>query len=135
MAAASLDRVSMRDPKNHDHKMAVKRLDTLAPNLLIARFFKAVGAPSFQDIYVAPPDFFEKLSAAIGFVPLDTWKAYLKWHLAQTNAPFLSEPFVKEDFEFERRFLNGQKEIKQRWKRVRFHSRPPVGRSPGPSLH
>jgi predicted metalloendopeptidase len=117
MAAASLDRVSMRDPKNHDHKMAVKSLDALAPNLLIARFFKAVGAPAFQDIYVAPPDFFEKLSVAIGSVPLDTWKVYLKWHLAQTNAPFLSEPFVKEDFEFERRFLNGQKEIEPRWKR------------------
>src|SRR5262245_38219433 len=111
MAAASLDRVSMRDPKNHDHKMTLMHLDTLAPNLLLARYFKAMGAPSFQDVNVAPPDFFEKLSASIAFVPLDKWKAYLKWHLVRTNAQFLSDPFVKEDFEFERRFLNGQKEI------------------------
>jgi putative endopeptidase len=117
MAVASLDRVSMRDPKNHDHKMLVTRLDTLAPNLLIRRYFKAVGAPSFQEIYVTPPDFFEKLSASIASVPLDKWKAYLKWHLIRTNAPFLSSPFVMEDFEFERRFLNGQKEIEPRWKR------------------
>jgi putative endopeptidase len=117
LAAASLDRVSMRDPKNRDHKMTVMSLDTLAPSLFLARYFKAMGAPSFQEVYVTPPDFFEKLGTAMASAPLDKWKAYLKWHLVRTNAQFLSDPFVKEDFEFERRFLNGQKEIEPRWKR------------------
>lgn len=117
LAAASLDRVRMRDPKNHDHKIALTRLDTIAPNLLLARYFRSIGVPPFQEVNVTPPDFFEKLNAAIASVPLDKWKAYLKWHLVQANAAFLSDPFVKEDFEFERRFLNGQKEIEPRWKR------------------
>lgn len=117
IAEASLDRVSMRDPKNYDHKMPVTEFSKLVPNLLMGRFFKRVGSPAFQEINVASPDFFEKLNAAIASVPLANWKAYLKWHLIRENAPYLSDAFAKEDFEFERLYLNGQREIEPRWKR------------------
>jgi putative endopeptidase len=117
LAEASLDRVAMRDPKNHDHKMAVTAANALAPNLLLTRFFKDLGTSAFTEVNVTPPDFFQKLNTALAFVPLENWKAYLKWHLIQANAPYLSAAFVKEDFEFERHFLNGQREIEPRWKR------------------
>lgn len=117
LAEASFDRVSMRDPKNRDHKMQVSALNALVPNLLLSSFFKTLGTPAFEQINVAPPDYFQKLNAAMASLPLEGWKAYLKWHLVRANAPFLAEPFVAEDFEFERRFLNGQREIESRWKR------------------
>src|SRR5947209_1436840 len=117
LAEASLDRVSMRDPKNRDHKMQVSALDALAPNLLLLRFFKAAGAPQFEQVNIVPPDYFQRLNTAVSSVPLDDWKTYLKWHLIRANVPYLSEPFVNEDFAFERRSLNGQREIEPRWKR------------------
>ena len=117
LAEASFDRVTMRDPRNRDHKMQVSALNALAPELLLSRFFKAVGAPAFEQMNVVPPGYFEKLNTAFASVPLDSWKTYLKWHLIQANAPFLSAPFINEDFEFERRYLNGQREIEPRWKR------------------
>ncbi len=117
LAQASLDRVGMRDPRNRDHKMAVSELNALAPNLPLQHFFKTTGAPAFQQVNVVPPDFFQKLSGALGDVALSDWKAYLKWRLVQANAPFLSSPFVREDFEFERHYLNGQQQIESRWKR------------------
>ncbi len=116
LAEAAFERVKMRDPKNRDHKMKVDALAALAPGLLFPQFFKAAGAPAFAEVNVAPPDFFQKLNAAMGAVPLDGWKAYLKWHLIQANAAFLSAAFVNEDFEFERHYLNGQREIEPRWK-------------------
>jgi predicted metalloendopeptidase len=117
LAQASLDRVAMRDPKNRDHKMALLDFATLAPNLNLAGFASATGSPEFTDVNVAPPGFFHELNEMIAVVPLGDWKTYLKWHVIRVNAPFLSEPFVQEDFDFELRYLSGQKEIQVRWKR------------------
>jgi putative endopeptidase len=116
LADAAWDRVKMRDPAARDHKMTLSQLNTLAPDLGFTRFFKAVGAPAFTELNVAPPDFFQKLNASIRSIPLEQWKPYLKWRLIQVNAPFLASPFVKEDFEFERHYLNGQREPEPRWK-------------------
>lgn len=117
LAEGSLDRVAMRNPKNQDHKMAVKQFSDLAPNLQFARFASAAGAPAFSQLNVAPPDFFQKLNAMLDSVSLEDWKTYLKWHVVQASAPFLSAAFVQEDFEFEHHYLSGQKEIQARWKR------------------
>ena len=117
LAGASFERAKMRDPKNRDHKMTVSDLDRVFPNLLFQRFFQAVGAAPIHDIYVAPPDFFQALNTAMDAVSLDEWRAYLRWRLIQLHAPFLSDVFVQEDFAFERRYLNGQRDLEPRWKR------------------
>src|SRR5579871_1336055 len=117
LAEASLDRVGMRDPRNHDHKMPVREFSALAPSLQFDRFARTVGAPVFTDLNVAPPDFFKKLNGMIDLVSVDDWKTYLRWHVVRAEAPFLSDSFVQEDFAFEHQYLSGQKEIQARWKR------------------
>src|SRR5262249_14244384 len=49
--------------------------------------------------------------------PLDTWKDYLRYRLADEFADALPDAFGKEDFEFSK-LLTGAKERKPRWKRV-----------------
>ncbi|HEV2992235.1 MAG TPA: M13 family metallopeptidase [Candidatus Angelobacter sp.] len=117
LAEAMLERVKMRDPKNRDHKMALSELASLAPVILFQHFLKASNAPAFDHVNVAPPEFFQKLNLLMESISLDDWKTYLKWHVIQASAQFLPESFVKEDFEFERRYLNGQKEPEPRWKK------------------
>ena len=117
LAEAMLERVKMRDPKNRDHKMALSELASLAPVIPFQHFLKASNAPAFDHVNVAPPEFFQKLNLLMESISLDDWKTYLKWHVIQTSAQFLPESFVKEDFEFERRYLNGQKEPEPRWKK------------------
>jgi len=117
LAEAMLERVKMRDPKNRDHKMALSELASLAPAIPFQQFFKASSAPAVEHVNVAPPEFFQKLNLLLESVPLDDWKTYLKWHVVQASAQFLPDSFVKEDFEFERHYLNGQKELEPRWKR------------------
>src|SRR5262249_39761410 len=70
LAEAAMERVKMRDPKNRDHKMKVTELAALAPNLQFARFFAGRGGPSFTEINVVPPDFFQKVSPLIESVSL-----------------------------------------------------------------
>ncbi|HEX2329119.1 MAG TPA: M13 family metallopeptidase [Candidatus Angelobacter sp.] len=117
LADAAMERVKMRDPKNRDHKMQVKELEGIAPNFQFASFFAATGAPSFSEVNVVPPDFFQKTNAVIDSVPMADWKTYLRWHAVHGAAPFLSEQFVNANFKFYGQFLNGQKELQARWKR------------------
>jgi len=116
LAEAAFERVKMRDPRNRDHKMKVTELAALAPNFEFPRFFTATGAPAFTEVNVVPPDFFQKVNAAVGSTSMDDWKAYLRSHAARAAAPLLSDAFVRENFDFYGRYLNGQKELSSRWK-------------------
>ena len=117
LANATLERVKMRDPKSRDHKMAVSELSTLAPNFEFSRYFQSRGAPAFNEVNVAPPDFFKQVNDVLGSVPLEDWRTYLRWHTVSNVAPFLSKSFVDEDFDFREHYLNGVKEQQPRWKR------------------
>ena len=50
-------------------------------------------------------------------VSLADWKTYLRWHLIDTFAPYLSKSFVDEDFKMSAA-LSGAKELRPRWQRV-----------------
>ncbi len=117
LAEASFDRVKMRDPKNSDHKMKLAQLAALAPNFEFQKFFLATHAPAFSEVNVIPPDFFQKVNTTLDAAPLDDWKSYLRARALRPAAPLLSEPFVRENFNFYGRYLNGQKELQARWKR------------------
>ncbi|HET9838969.1 MAG TPA: M13 family metallopeptidase [Candidatus Angelobacter sp.] len=117
LAEAAFKRVQMRDPRNRDHKMKVSELDALAPNFQFNRLFAASGAPSFTEVNVVPPDFFQKANSVLDAASIDDWKTYLRWHLVHSAAAALSDAFVKENFSFEGQYLSGQKELQPRWKR------------------
>jgi predicted metalloendopeptidase len=117
LAKASMDRAARRNPKNRDHKMTDKDLETLAPNFLFAQYFTERQVPSVSTLNNTNPDFFKQIDPVVKSVPLADWKTYLRWHVLRENAPFLSQPFVDEDFAFNHAYLNGQKENQARWKR------------------
>jgi endothelin-converting enzyme/putative endopeptidase len=117
LAQASLTRVERRDPYKRKNKMKVADLEALAPNFDWAGFFKATNAPSFEILNVTTPTFFKALNAELGSESLDKWKNYLRFHVANSYAPYLSQPFVDENFAFYRQYLRGAKEQQPRWKR------------------
>lgn len=117
LADAAFERVKMRDPKTRDHKMKVSELNTLAPNFEFTRFFTDTGAPSFTEVNVVPPDFFQKVNPVIDSVPVADWKTYLRWHVVDAAAPMLSDKFVDANFDFFGKYMSGQKELQARWKR------------------
>ena len=50
--------------------------------------------------------------------PLENWKTYFRFHVADSYSPFLSKPFVDENFNFYRAYLRGAKEQQPRWRRA-----------------
>lgn len=117
LAQASLTRVERRDPYKRKNKMKVAELETLAPNFDWTAFFKAEKAPSFEILNVTAPPFFKALNAELASEPLDKWKNYLRFHVANVYSPYLSQPFMDENFAFYRQYLRGAKEQQPRWKR------------------
>jgi putative endopeptidase len=117
LAKASMKRVDMRNPDKIYHLETVAELRELTPHFVWDDFFKEIGAPAVSEMNVGQPDFFREVDAALTTVPLVDWKTYLRWHLIHTSAPFLSEKFVDENFDFYIRTLTGAKELQPRWRR------------------
>ncbi len=124
LANASLTRVERRDPYKQKHKMSVPELYKIAPDFNWNAYFAADHAPKFEILNVSWPDFFKDVNAQVKSNSLSDWKAYLRFHLANSRAPYLSSVFVNEDFDFYRQYLRGAKELQPRWKRcVRYVDR------------
>jgi len=110
--------VEMRNPKNRYHYVSLAEADRVTPDFDWAAFFKAQGADVKDGFSLSQPKFFAEVQQMLGEVPLAQWQAYLRYHAIANAAPYLSTPFQREDFAFNAQTLNGQKEMKPRWKRV-----------------
>ena len=114
LAKAYMDRTARRDPKSRDHMMQVTEVETLAPNFQLTEYFADSKAPKFTSLNVGNPDFFKAVNEQLNTVALDDWKTYLRWRALDEYAPTLTKAFVDEDFEFNDKYMSGQKEIEPR---------------------
>ncbi len=117
MAKASLTRVERRDPHNLVHKMKVAELIQLAPNFDWLAYYREMQYPEIAILNVDAPDFIKELNALLASESIDSWKSYLRFHVADTSSPYLSSKFVEENSDFYRKYLRGAKEMQPRWKR------------------
>ncbi|HEV7590460.1 MAG TPA: M13 family metallopeptidase [Longimicrobium sp.] len=117
LAKASLTRVARREPSATDHPMAVAQLRSLAPTIDWPLYFQAIGlARPGAQVNVAEPAFMRRVSELLASVPVADWRAYLRFHVLADASPWLSRPWVQENFAFSRRF-SGARELLPRWKR------------------
>jgi putative endopeptidase len=117
LAKGSMTRVERRDPKALDHKMTDSELEKIAPEFRWQLYFTKVGMPSLSSLNVAAPGFFKALNETLAKENLPDWKVYLRWHLVNADASHLSAAFVNENFAFYGKTLQGQEQLKPRWKR------------------
>ena len=117
LAKATLTRVQKRDPYNLFHKMSVEDVSKLAPSIDWAEYLKIEGVPQVKTVNVTEPEFFKAVEKELNAESIENWKAYLRWHLVSSRAPYLSSKFVDENFNFYSKYLRGVKEQPPRWKR------------------
>jgi putative endopeptidase len=116
LAKPAMTRVQMRDPNANYHRMTSAEVAQLAPGFSWPAFFTAEGRSDITTVNVQNPEALKTADAMLSSVPLDDWKAYLRWHLLDAAAGNLSSPFVNEDFRFGST-LSGAKEMQTRDKR------------------
>jgi putative endopeptidase len=131
LAKASATVEALREPRESDHAMSVAALGALAPNVSWPVYFRAVGLTKpLGQINVAEPAFFRRVSGLMATTSLADWRAYLRFHLLTTAAPWLSTGFVNEAFAFQRLFT-GATENRPRWKRCLSETDRDIGEALG----
>lgn len=117
LATGQMTRVERRNPDNTYHRLPRAKLAEIAPSWPWDAYFKQMGIPQIADLNVAAPGYFLALDRQLTSVPLNDWKAYLRWHTARLASPYLSSAFVDADFAFFSQTLAGALQLQPRWKR------------------
>ena len=117
LALASKAPVELRNPEARYNKMPLAQAESLAPNLMFAKYIAERGAPTVTEINIGQPDFFKEVNQMMTDVPIDQWKTYLRWMVLSSSANLLPKKFVDENFNFFGKYLSGAQEQLPRWKR------------------
>ncbi len=117
LAKASMSQVEQRDPHAIYHIMDLSQLEKQTPNFSWVEYLKARGQSKVTKLNLAMPEFFKAFSDQLKAVSIEDWKIYLRWHLIDSFASYLSSPFVDQNFKMITA-LTGTEKILPRWKRV-----------------
>ncbi|HET6782960.1 MAG TPA: peptidase, partial [Pseudoxanthomonas sp.] len=107
-----------RDVSLYYNPVTLADADKLTPNFSWSKFFESQGVAPQEKFSLAMPAFHQEISKMLGDTAPATWRNYLRFHTIDSASPYLSDAFANENFDFYAKTLRGQKEIKQRWKRV-----------------
>lgn len=118
LAKASMTRVEMRDPYKMYNKFNLAGLSKATPNMDWALIFNQLGVKGQDSLIVGQPKFLAEVGKQLKATPVDAWKVYLKFHLVNGMAAFLSKDFDNARFDFYGKTVRGQQEQKERWKRI-----------------
>jgi putative endopeptidase len=117
LATASMSQIEQRDPHAIYHMKPVTVVEKKTPNFNWSKYFRALGQNEIEMVNFAMPHFFEVMNRLLVERSLSDWKTYLRWHLLDDYASYLSQPFVDEQFKMAQA-LSGVEKILPRWKRV-----------------
>ncbi|MGB9236899.1 MAG: M13 family metallopeptidase [Terriglobales bacterium] len=117
LAKASLTRVERRDPYKLFHKVDFKGLQAMTPDFDWSIYIKDIGLPAQNTFNVSQPAFYAELDKQLKTLNLEDIKTYLRWQTAHALAPYLSDDFVNENFNFFSKTLRGVPQLRPRWKR------------------
>lgn len=118
LAQGSKPPIALRDPVANYHKLPVAELNRLAPHFDWTAYLATLQVPTIDSLDIGQPEFLQAFDAVLTSAPVGEWQAYLRWHVLHRVAPYLTNAFVAEDFDFFSRKLTGSQELLERWKRV-----------------
>ncbi len=120
IASHHWDQVKDRDATLTYNKLTGSELKALMPAFDWEQFLADGEIPAvvLNSVIVQQPSFFLGLNSILENFDLDSWQAWLKWKIISGAAPYLSEAFVRQNFEFFGKTLTGTPELRDRWKRA-----------------
>jgi endothelin-converting enzyme/putative endopeptidase len=117
MATVAWTPERQRNVKEAVNPMDLAGLQKLAPAVNWSDYLKAAGLPDVKRVIVSETTAIRDGAKLIADEPLDTWKAYLAFHIASDYAQYLPKAFDDARFEFYSKTLRGIETQRDRWKR------------------
>jgi putative endopeptidase len=110
IARAQWSAVENRDPVKAYNKLDLAALNRLMPDFDWSAYLKGAGVQGrVTSLIVSQPSYLSGLDAIVQKTQLDAWKAYFEFRLLSAYAPYLSQAFVDEGFDFRGGVLSGAK--------------------------
>src|SRR5690606_4940342 len=131
VAAAHWTRAESRDRSRTYNPVERADFASVAPGVPWERFFAEAGVDHATRAVVRQDSAIPELARLFAGADVDTLKAWQAFHVADQAAPMLSKAFVDAHFEFRSRFLSGQPEQRERWKRAVAHAEGAMGEAIG----
>jgi len=107
-----------RDADKTDNRYALSELPGVSDKLDWTAYLGAGRLRDRSDLFIRQPSYVKTLGDLLQMVPLDDWKDYLRFHVLNGAAPWMSTEFVQAEFEFSGKLINGQQEMLPRWQRA-----------------
>lgn len=117
LANGMLTKEERRNPENRYNKRAIAQLPEMVPAIDWAAYFKELNI-NVDSVIVMDVGYMAALQKVLTNTADDELKAYLKWRLLDRAAGLLHYEVVKQDFEFNTKYLRGVDAMRPRWKRV-----------------
>ena len=118
MAQVQWTRVENRDPIKTYNKKSFAELPQVMSGYDWRSYLRGTGVDGRADsLIITQPSYFTGLGKIMASTPLPVWKAYFKWRVLSSAAPYLSKQFVDERFAFSGTVLRDVPENLPRWKR------------------
>src|SRR5690606_20874580 len=118
VAEAHWTRAESRDRDTTYNPGPVERLDAYAPGFPWASYSKAAGVDHGSVALVRQGTAIPKLAKIFAAADVATRQAWQAFHAIDDAAPLLSSRFANAHFEFRDKFMSGQLEQRERWKRA-----------------
>lgn len=118
LARASRRMEDLRDPQKNYNKMSVA--DMTAQHTPSIAWDKRLATWNLKPgtLIVGQPEFFDTLENLLALTSVDVLRDYMRLQLVDDFSGTLSKAFVDESFRFHGQAMRGQKEPRERWKRV-----------------
>ncbi len=131
VAEAHWTRAESRNRDKTYNPMTPADLEKLAPEFPWRTFLEAAGVTGAERAIVAQNTAFPKIARVFADTDLDTCKAWEAFRTADSLAPLLSKRFADAEFEFRSKFLTGQPQQRERWRRAVAFAETAMGEAIG----
>ena len=119
IASHHWDKVKSRDAVATYNKMDFAGIEAMTPHFDWRSWSQASKTPQkvLEMAVIRQPSFFTGLGELLMRFDSFAWSSWLAFKVISKSAPYLSSPFVSENFDFYGTTLSGIPTLKERWKR------------------
>ena len=131
LAQAHWTRAQSRDRDKTYNLMTLAQLKAQTPGFPWDAFWQSAGLGKAERAIVAQNTAFSGIARVFADTDLDTLKAWQAFRTTDDISPLLSKRFVDAQFDFRSKFLNGQPQQRDRWKRAIAFTENAIGEGIG----
>ncbi len=118
LARASQSLQQLRDPANSRRLSRVRELEKLYPNMEWRSYLRAQDLRKLDIVSLGHIAFFTEVNALLAQLPVEHWRAYLRFHLLHVFTPLRDGELRQAHFDLFGRAVAGQASPPARWEQA-----------------